>query len=186
MNESLRGLDPIERYAQRALALCGSDPQIAAMMPIEEYQIAARKPAASFSDVISIFLNVYAGRPMVGERAYEIALDPETGRNVRRHFPRYATRTYGEIRADVEALACALQHHPQHRVNVDEFVCILGFSGIDYLTVELAAVYLQGVTVPLQSSLAGTDLSRIFEDTECKVLVATIGDRGLAARQAGP
>ena len=184
MNKSEQQLDPIERYAQRGLALAKSDPQIAAMMPIEEYQLAARRPGVSFSDVISIFLRGYADRPMVGERAYEIAPDPQTGRNVRRHAPRYATRTYGEIRADVEALACALQQHPQHRLNVDEFVCILGFSGIDYLTIELAAVYLQGVTVPLQSSLAGTDLGRIFEDTECKILVATIGDLGLAARQA--
>jgi fatty acid CoA ligase FadD9 len=184
MDKNLPGTDPIERYAQRALALASSDPQIAAMMPIEEYQLAARKPGVSFSDVISIFLNGYAERPMVGERAYEIALDPDTGRNIRRHLPRFSTRTYGEIRADVEALACALQHHPQHRVNVDEFVCILGFSGIDYLTIELAAVYLQGVTVPLQSSLAGTDLSSIFADTDCKVLVASVGDLLLAARQA--
>jgi fatty acid CoA ligase FadD9 len=184
MNSKAQQPDQIERYAERALALAKSDPQIAAMVPIEAFQLAARKQGTSFSDVIALFLNGYAERPMVGERAYEIARDPETGRNVRRHVLRYETRTYGEIRADVEALACALQNHPRHRLNVDEFVCILGFSGIDYLTIELATVYLQGVTVPLQSSLAGTDLGRIFEDTECKVLVATVGDLALAARQA--
>jgi fatty acid CoA ligase FadD9 len=75
MEQGVRGPDQIERYAQRALALAKSDTQIAAMMPIEEYQLAARKPGISFSDVISIYLNGYAERPMVGERAYEIALD---------------------------------------------------------------------------------------------------------------
>jgi len=184
MNANVKQTDQIERYAERALALAKSDPQIAAMVPIEALQLAARRPGMSFSDVIALFLNGYAERPMVGERAYEIARDPETGRNLRRHLPRYETRTYAEIRADVEALASALQNHPRHRLRVDEFVCILGFSGIDYLTIELAAVYLQGVTVPLQSSLAGTDLGRIFEDTECKVLVAAVGDLVFAARQA--
>jgi fatty acid CoA ligase FadD9 len=184
MTAGLQLPDQVERYAQRALALARTDPQIAAMMPIEAFQVEARKPGMSFSDVIAMYLNGYADRPMVGERGYEIARDPETDRNVRRHFPRYAMRTYREIREDVEALACALQHHPQHRLNVDEFVCILGFSGADYLTIELATVYLQGVTVPLQSSLAGTDLGRIFEDTECKVLVASVGDLVLAAQQA--
>ena len=36
--------DQIERYALRALSLAESDPQIAAMMPIEAYQVEARKP----------------------------------------------------------------------------------------------------------------------------------------------
>jgi fatty acid CoA ligase FadD9 len=176
--------DPIERYAERALALAKTDPQIAAMLPSAEIQAATQRPGNSFADVIRIVLDGYAERPMTAERAYEIARDPESGRHVRRLLPSWNTRRYKDVHADVKALACTFRNHPIYRLDVDDFICILGFNGVDFLTIELAAAYVQGVTVPLQSSLAGTDLGNIFADTECKVLAACIGDLVLAAKQA--
>jgi fatty acid CoA ligase FadD9 len=79
--------DPMERYAQRALAFAETDPQIKAMMPNLEVQAATQDPALSFSDIIGIVLDGYAARPMVGEREYDIATDSDTGHRVRATRP---------------------------------------------------------------------------------------------------
>src|SRR5678815_1025317 len=111
------------------------------MMPKESVQKAVRKPGMSYADILAAVLDGYAERPALAEREYEIALDPSTARRSRRHLPRYASITYREVRERVEALACAWRNHPRHRVAPDDFVCILGFSGLDFATIEFACVY---------------------------------------------
>ncbi len=99
--------------------------------------------------------------------------------------PHFRTVTYYELHNRIKGLANAWRHHPHHRVDEGDFVCILGFSGTDFVTVDLACVYVRAVNVPLQTTLAGADLDGIFTDTAPTAVAATVTDLVLAAQFAG-
>src|SRR3546814_16317254 len=63
------------------------------------------------------------------------------------------------------------------------FVCSVGFSGVDYLTIELACAYAQAASVPLQATL-GSDLATVFARTAPTCVAATVGDIVAAAEAA--
>ena len=184
MNTPHPAVNPMERYAQRVKELTLRDAQIAACVPSKSVYADMLKPGRTLAEIIAIVLEGYADRPAMGERRYEIAPDPETGRMARRFLPAFNTVTYAELRSYIEALACAFQHHKDHRVKVDDFVCILGFNGIECSVSEYAVNYLHGVSVPLQTTLAGTDLERIFRETAPVVVVATLNDLAQATQLA--
>src|SRR6266540_4995398 len=102
--------------------------------------------------------------------------NPSTGRHQRKHPPRFQTITYYELHSRIKGLANTWRHHEQHHVAPGDFVCILGFTGTDYATVDLACAYALAVSVPLQSTLAGADLDGIFTDTAPTAVVATVDD----------
>ena len=74
----------------------------------------------------------------------------------------------------------AWRTHPFCRVQEQEFVCIMGFSSINFAVLDTACVFSKAVTVPLQSSTSGADLSEIFSNIEPVVLAATLNDLPLA------
>jgi fatty acid CoA ligase FadD9 len=154
-------------------------------MPDPAVEAALKQPGLSYEQVIATVLDGYAGRPALGEREYEIVLDPSTGRHNREYLPRFHTITYYELHNRIKGLASTWRHHEQHRVAPGDFVCILGFSGTDYATADLACAYARAVSVPLQSTLAGADLDGIFTDTAPAAVVATVDDLVLAAQLAG-
>lgn len=166
----------MERYFAAMRELVERDAQIRALLPKKEVQEAMQKPGLSLAEIADTVLRGYADRTAMGERSYDIALDPQTGRMARRYLPAYSVITYDELRRRVEALACAWRNHERHRVNVDDFICIFGFSGIDFTVVDLAASYVQATTVPLQTSLASAELENIVRDTAPVTIFATAGD----------
>jgi fatty acid CoA ligase FadD9 len=170
---------------QRALELAQTDPQLQALMPDPEVGAAVRRPGLSYQQVIGTVLDGYAARPSLGERAYDVGCDPETGRTRRDYVPRFDTITYGELRDRVKLLAATWRRHEQHRVQPGDFVCVLGFTGTDYVTVDLALAFTLAVTVPLQTTLAGADLDGIFADTAPTAVAAAMEDLVVAARLAG-
>lgn len=184
MTNSAAAPNPIERYGLRMKELAEHDPQVGAMLPEPDIRQAALQPGLSYAEIISVILNGYAVRPALAERRYAVERDTANGTCVRRYESAYDAIPYGELNARAEALANAWRHHEQHRVGVDEFVCILGFTGIHFATVEIACAFAQAVSVPLQSALAGTELDRILDDTRPAALVATIDDLELAATLA--
>jgi fatty acid CoA ligase FadD9 len=177
--------DQLPAYARRVLELADNDPQLQELMPDPAVEDALRNPELSLEQLIATALEGYAGRPALGERAYEIVVDPSTGRRRREFVPRFETITYFELHSRVKGLANTWRHDERHRVARGDFVCILGFNGTDYATVELACVYAGAVSVPLQSTLAGADLDGILTDTAPTALVATVDDLVVAAQLAG-
>ena len=79
------------------------------------------------------------------------------------------------------ALASVLRQRDEHRVDPGDFVCILGFSGSDYVVTEFACILVQGVSVPLQGALGRPALERIFVDTAPVLVASTVADITLAA-----
>ncbi len=177
--------DPMPRYARRIHELAAGDPQLQGLMPDRAVLEAVAQPGLSLQEIVATALDGYADRPALGEREFDVVFDPATGRRSRQFQPRFRTISYYELHNRVKDLANAWRHHETHRVDAGDFVCILGFTGIDYTVVELACVYARAVTVPLQSTLAGADLDGIFTDTEPTAVVATVADLLLAAELAG-
>jgi fatty acid CoA ligase FadD9 len=154
-------------------------------MPDEAVLADLGQPGLPLQRIIQITLDGYTERSALGERAYDVVPDPATGRHRRKYLARFETITYYELHNRVKAMANAWRHHDAHRVNPGDFVCIIGFAGVDYTTVDLACVYAQAIVVPLQSSLAGIDLDEILADTTPVTLAATMDDLLLAAELAG-
>ena len=175
----------VPRWARRVLELAADDAQLQELVPDEAVLEAITRPSQSLEQIIAAALDGYARRPALGEREYTVALDPATGRHHRQLQPHFRTVTYYELHNRIKGLANAWRHHPHHRVDEGDFVCILGFSGTDFVTVDLACVYVRAVNVPLQTTLAGADLDGIFTDTAPTAVAATVTDLVLAAQFAG-
>lgn len=175
----------LPRFAGKVLEMMKTDAQLQALMPKQEIFDALLDPKKSYWQIIDTALTGYAQRPSLGERAYKVAVDPETGRRQREYLPRFDTISYYELQNRIKGLANTWRHHEQHRVAPGEFVCILGFTSRAYTIVDLACAYAEAVSVPLQSTLAGADLDGIFADTAPTAVAAVVDDLALAARLAG-
>ena len=83
--------------------------------------------------------------------AVRLVVDPASGRTTTELLPRFETVTYAELARHIRAVSAALTDvHPGDRV------AVLGFTSIDYTTVDMALAMLGAVAVPLQGeSLAG-------------------------------
>jgi fatty acid CoA ligase FadD9 len=170
--------------ARDALAMARTDPQLKELIPDPGVTEALNQAGISYAEIIAIALDGYSTRPAMGRRAYTVDFDPGTGRHERRLLSHFETVTYGELHARVKGLASAWRHHDDQGLAPGDFLCVLGFSGIDYATVDMACSYLLGVCVPLQTSLATADIDGIFAGTEPTVVAATVTDLVQAARLA--
>ncbi|CAB4975165.1 MAG: AMP-binding protein [Actinobacteria bacterium] len=174
----------LSRYAQRVYDIAEHDEQLQQLLPDADVLEAIMDPALSVEQIIAGALAGYAERPAFGERDYEVVRDPVTERDERRYVPTFATVTYGELDRRVRSLVSAWNRHPLHRVAANDFVCILGFGGIDFVTVDLACCFAHAVNVPLQTTLGGSDLDGIFANTAPTAVAATVADLVVAARMA--
>ncbi len=125
-----------------------TDPQLQKLTPDPRVGAAVRQPGLSYQQVITTILDGYADRPALSERAYDVGRDGETARTFREYVPRFDAITYGELHDRVKRVAATWAHDDVHRVEPGEFVCILGFTGTDYVTVDLAIAYTLAVSVP--------------------------------------
>jgi fatty acid CoA ligase FadD9 len=179
--ETVNKIDGSLSYKLRLAALTESDPQLRRLLPEPSVEAMLGSPGLSFTQAVATVLNSYESRPALGERQYDVVASTETGIAVRKFRSAFRTVTYGELRRRIEGLASAWCHSDHWRVEPGDCICILGFNGIDYATVDLACLYVQGVSVPLQSAIGRIALERIFADTVPTVVVATAIDSTIAA-----
>src|SRR5215210_1208129 len=104
----------LPRYARRLLEMADNDPQLQELIPDPEVEAVLKQPGLSYDGHIATVFDGYAKRPALGERAYEIGLDRETGRHQREYLPRYDTITYYELHNRIKGLANTWRHHDQH------------------------------------------------------------------------
>src|SRR3954451_7798482 len=94
----LMSTDPREqRLARRVADLYATDPQFADARPIEALTAAIEQPGLRLPRIMSTVMGAYAERPAVGERAVNLATDPETGRTSLELLPSFETVTYREL-----------------------------------------------------------------------------------------
>src|SRR5258707_815660 len=178
-SSNLMPTDPREeRLARRVADLYATDAQFADARPIEALTAAIEQPGLRLPRIMSTVMAAYAERPAVGERAVNLATDPETGRTSLELLPWFETITYRELWGRVGAVAGALTDGPGQPVQPGDRVCVLGFASVDYATIDMALVQLGAVSVPLQTSAPVSQLRPIVAETEPRVFGSSIGDLG--------
>ena len=159
-----------QRLEQHIARLAALDPQFAAARPIAAVAAAAGQPGLALPQVIRAVLTGYADRPALGQRAVEFVTDPATGRTGAELRPRFDTVSYRELADRVDALAGALTGE----VNAGDRVCILGFTSVDYTTIDIASALLGAVSVPLQTSASADQLAPIVAETEPRMFATSV------------
>ena len=165
---------PVKRSILRLYDLAKYDPQIAAHMPLDEVKTAFNDPDATLFDMVDCALRAYHDRDALGERTYDVV--DQNGGTARQYKAEFSTLTYGRLQDRVKHIANAWRYHPDHKVGVDEFVCMVGFSGSDYVSLDLACIYAQTTGVPLQAELGAGHLTDIFKNIEPTTIAVSIRD----------
>lgn len=158
--------DEQQRLAARFAALAAADPQFRATMPDPAINAAKTQPGLGLAQIIATCMEGYAARPALAERVVEVVPDAGSGRSVRRLRPEFATVGYGELWARVRALATAWHTDPQRGLGAGDLIGILAFTGVDFATVDLAALHNGAVVVPLQTSASPAQLQAIHGEIE--------------------
>lgn len=160
-----------ERLSRRISDLNATDPQFAAARPSEIVAKAIEAPELRLPQIIQTVVDGYADRPALGQRAVQFITDAATGRTSAELLPRFETITYRELSDRVNAVAAALTQNP---VKSGDRFAILGFTSIDYTTIDMALTRLGAVSVPLQTSAPVNQLRPIAAETEPVAIASSI------------
>jgi fatty acid CoA ligase FadD9 len=181
-------IDTQERHERRAAELAVNDPEFAAARPDEAVSAAIEGAGRRLPDVAEAVLQGYADRPALAQRAFELVKDPQTGRTSATLLPWFDKVSYGELADRVGELSRALTGG---LVTAGDRVCVLGFTSVDYTTIDIALGRVGAVSVPLQTSAAIAQLQPIVMETEPTVFAASVDylsdavDVILSAAEAG-
>src|SRR5271163_2007593 len=160
-----------ENQERRAAELAANDPEFAAARP--DVAVAAAIDAAGtlFPQVTKAVLEGYSDRPALAQRAYELIKDPQTGRTSAKLMPWFDKVTYGELAHRVNELSRALA---DGLVSAGDRVTVLGFTSVDYATIDVALGVVGAVSVPLQTSAAIAQLKPIVLETQPTLFAASV------------
>src|SRR5271169_2557888 len=181
-------IDTQERLERRTEELAANDPQFAAARPDDTVNAAIQDAGPHLPQVVKAVLDGYSDRPALAQRAVELVKDPQTGRTSAKLLPWFDTVTYGELATRVDALSRALTDGV---VAAGDRVCVLGFTSVDYVNIDIALGVIGAVSVPLQTSAAIAQLLPIITETQPTVVAASVDylsdgvDLILAATDAG-
>ncbi|HEY2087732.1 MAG TPA: AMP-binding protein, partial [Mycobacterium sp.] len=177
-----------EDQKRRAAELAANDPEFAAARPDAAVAAAIEAAGTRFPQVTKAVLEGYSDRPALAQRAYELVKDPQTGRTSAKLMPWFSHVTYGELAHRVSELSRALA---DGLVSAGDRVTVLGFTSVDYTTIDVALGVVGAVSVPLQTSAAIAQLKPIVLETEPTVFAASVDylsdavDVIVAAAEAG-
>src|SRR6201996_116720 len=173
---------------RRVAELAANDPEFAAARPDAAVSAAIEAAGTRFPQVTKAVLEGYSERPALAQRAYELVQDPQTGRTSAKLMPWFSQVTYGELAHCVDELSRALA---DGLVSAGDRVTVLGFTSVDYATIDIALGAVNAVSVPLQTSAAIAQLKPIVLETEPTLFAASVDylsdavDVILAAAEAG-
>ena len=167
-------IDTQERLDRRVAELAVNDPEFAAARPDEAVSAAIEAAGRRLPQVAKAVLEGYSDRPALAQRAVELVKDPQTGRTSAKLLPWFDKVTYGELADRVDALSRALTNGADGIVAAGDRVCVLGFTSVDYTTIDIALGVVGAVSVPLQTSAAVAQLQPIVIETEPTVFAASV------------
>ncbi|MCV7201869.1 oxidoreductase [Mycolicibacterium peregrinum] len=173
-----------DRLQRRIAHLYDTDAQFAEARPSDAVNAAVAQPELRLPAVVKGIFAGYANRPALGQRAVEYVTDAD-GRTSAQLLPRFETITYRQLGDRVQAVTNAWHNHP---VKPGDRVAILGFTSVDYTTIDTALIELGAVSVPLQTSAPVTTLRPIVAETEPTVIAASIDflDDAVELVRSGP
>lgn len=155
----LRG--SLERYQRRL----PRDPDLQRSAPDPEALERLAEGERSSIEALALACSLYADRPALGERAFEV----EEGAIVR--LPRFRTWSYAEVWSRIQIFASGLHHgglaEPGDRI------AISGFASVDWVVADFACLYLAAVSVPLQTGMPPADLQQILREAAPRTIVCS-------------
>jgi fatty acid CoA ligase FadD9 len=160
-----------ERLTRRVTDLYATDRQFADARPDVTVGEMVERAWSQPAEIVRAVMEGYAERPALGQRAVRFVEDPATGRTSAKLLPRFETLTYRQVADRVGAVAAAWAGDP---IAPGDRVCILGFTSVDYATVDMALLLLNAVSVPLQASAAVAQLRPVVAETEPTVIAASV------------
>jgi fatty acid CoA ligase FadD9 len=173
--------DSREQIAARIRELNSNDAQFRAALPLATVTEAKVRPELGLAQIAALIMEAYADRPALAQRATELVIDPATGRETRRLLERFDSISYRELWSRARALASVWQHDAARRLGANDLLCILGFAGIDFATVDLAAIHNGAVVVPMQTNAPLPQLLAIFNEVAPKWLATSLESLETAA-----
>ncbi|OMC02688.1 oxidoreductase [Mycobacterium sp. NS-7484] len=173
-----------DRLQRRIATLYDTDPQFTEARPSDAVNTAVAQPDLRLPAIVKGVLAGYADRPALGQRAVEYVTDA-AGRTSAQLLPHFDTITYRQLGDRIQAVTNAWHNHP---VKPGDRVAILGFTSVDYTTIDTALIELGAVSVPLQTSAPVTTLRPIVAETEPTVIAASIDflDDAVELVRSGP
>ncbi|MDN3025851.1 carboxylic acid reductase [Streptomyces sp. S.PB5] len=178
--ESMAASDRQRWLAERIAALRVDDPEFAGAIPSVTVADGMRRAEGSLADTVSAAMTGYIDRPALAQRAREVVTDRTTGRASLELLPRFDAITYGELWSRVGALAGAWTTGVSGGFTAGDFVAVLGFTGIDYATIDLTCMVLGAVSVPLPRSASAAHLAPVVDETRPRILAADVESVGIA------
>lgn len=160
--------------ASRLADLHANDPEFTRAAPSPDVARTVRRSAGSLVGTMAATMHGYADRPALAHRAHHVVRDPATGEHVLELLPSFETLTYAELWQRVGTLSTTWAD-PACGLRPGDFVAMLGFTGVDHATIDLACLYLGAVSVPLPLGWSAPRLAPVIAETGPRILAADIG-----------
>ena len=175
-----------ERLERRIADLNASDPQFAAAAPDDADLRRDRAARAPARELVATVFDGYADRPALGRprrRVHHRSPAPAAPRQ--NCSPASRPSPTASFPTACSAITNALADDP---VRPGDRVALLGFTSVDYTSVDMALIGLGAVSVPLQTSAPVAQLRPIVAETEPTAIAASVDYLGDAVELvlAGP
>ncbi|GAA0573353.1 carboxylic acid reductase [Paractinoplanes ferrugineus] len=155
----------------RRIETVRADPELADRLPLPEVLATTATPGLRLPEIVELTLAGYADRPALAERAREFV--SVAGHTELRRPPRFDSISYRELSRRLRAVAADWYHHADHPLRPGDFVAVLGFAGIDYTVVDLAAGQVGAVVVPLHNTATVAHIRHLVDETAPRVFATT-------------
>jgi len=165
---------PGEFVANRIKELTATDAQFRAALPKPNIGADKLRSDLGLAQLVELVMEGYAERPALGVRATELVTDPASGRSARRLLDQFETVSYGELWKRASALGAFWHHDATRPLRANDLMCIIAFAGIDFVTVDLAALRQGIVLVPMQTNGQMSQLLGIIKEVEPRWLASSL------------
>lgn len=155
----------LARSVGRLRRLLSNDPDVDRAHPSPEALEAISKAPTTIEAIEKAF-ELYADRPCLGERAFELT------KNGVVFLPTFREVSYADLWARIQAFASGLRH--DGLASPGSFVGICGFGSIDWVVADLSCIYLAAVSVPLQTGMSPADLQQIIREADLSCMACSV------------
>lgn len=160
--------------AERMKHLMATDAQFRAAVPLPAVDEARLAKELNLAQTVAAVMEGYRERPALMQRATRLVTDPATGRRSLELQPSFRTVTYGALWSSARALASVWHHDEPLALRADEFICILGFAGPEFVTVDLAAIHNGAVVAPVQTNAPRAQQIEIVREVEPRWIACSL------------
>lgn len=168
------GVSAAGHLTARITELAERDPQFRDAMSLPSVNEAKLRPELGLAQVVEVCMQGYAERPALAQRATRLVTAPATKRAYRELESGFETISYRELWSRARSLASTWYHDEANGLRANDLICVVAFAGIDFVTIDLAAIHTGAVVVPLQTNASSQQLLDIVREVEPRWLATSL------------